>query len=914
MRLKERPQDLDIPDNAGNTPLQIASLEGKSKIVHLLLDAGCDINCKNIDMETPLIDAVENGHLDVVRMLLKAGLDPRQSNAKGEEPLDLVNPEMDHYDEIRAALVSAKEKDKPRRSSEDHNVHSAGQRDNDTSSVGASAASPTESLAMHSARSPPPPLGPRRRTARSQPTQDSLLWINATPERLREAAGIGDLTIVDHILKMRPDADSESVLAAAKGGHEIIIELLIAIGKPDPDPEPLRSSDYKPEYSTPMLAAIGRGNVKVIKLLLNQPGFDPTRRLYKGLAYYEIAKVRQGSEWQEEYNVLKEAFDKHMLHKPKKANLGSPRKTRVKRPESHKSNSESSSPLSASKSQSLQSTVLEESKEGNKSSTHKTNVHRHQLIPEVENRDFPAVVSDRETEPLGPPKSQPKSARSTSDVGHSGTKQGGPLKPRRKLLSRNDLDSDDTKRRASLAEASSTSSQGTHRRKSSDSSKSTTKVEKEAVLGLPGERSEAGKKRPRISVSPQASIRDSDQIPEIIKKKKRRRVDSQGNAITYNHQRPLQPGPAMVANMIPSPDHTASPTNPPGAAPVAFMGASPVLTSPTVRSPTLSSSAVKSSDTKSPLHKPPTIKSPTQQSLTDTQMGMDTSSSISGIDQALQQTIQQQNQQEQTQAETSVLVKQDLEHDGNKNTPSKEESELTRQESQRRQKAEAEAEARAEAEAAQAAQAAQALKAAEAAEAAKAAQAAQEKTEEKARVAREEEEARLESQRQAEEAARQLQLERDEEEVRAEKRKREEEVQRRRVEQEKLRREELERKRTEAEERERLRQIRIQEEEEQHRREALPNGLRRAAELSPEEARSYKEIVKWLPLHTATTREIDPTSEDAVAEERWVANVQVAPILAITDLDLSHCKSYFVEQLAPHFLLPSLSNADTPPQ
>lgn len=341
VRLKERPQDVNISDNAGNTPLQIASLEGKSKIVQLLLDAGCDITCKNIDMETPLIDAVENGHLDVVKMLLKAGLDPRQSNAKGEEPLDLVNSENDHYDAIRAALISAKEKDKPRRPSEDTNLHhSAGQRENDTSSMGASAASPTESIPVHGTRSPPPNVGLRRRTARSQPTRDGLLWVAATPETLREAAGKGDLTTVDHILKMRPDADSESVLAAARGGHEIVIELLIAIGKPDPDPEPLRSGDYKPAYSTPMLAAIGRGNVKVIELLLNQPGFDPTRRLYRGLAYYEIAKERQSPEWQEEYKILKEAYDKHLTFKARKAYHGSPRKVRAKQPDSRKSFSE----------------------------------------------------------------------------------------------------------------------------------------------------------------------------------------------------------------------------------------------------------------------------------------------------------------------------------------------------------------------------------------------------------------------------------------------------------------------------------------------------------------------------------------------------------------------------------------------
>lgn len=842
IRLKERPQDLDIPDNAGNTPLQIASLEGKSKIVRLLLDAGCDITCKNIDMETPLIDAVENGHLDVVRMLLKAGLDPRQSNAKGEEPLDLVNPENDHYKAIRSALISAKEKDKPRRSSEDQNVHhNAGQRDNDTSSMGASAASPTESLPMHGTRSPPPGLGARRRTARSQPTRDGLLWINATPGNLREAAGKGDLTIVDHILKMRPDADSESVLAAARGGHEVVIELLIAIGKPEPDPDPLRSGDNKPEYSTPMLAAIGRGNVKVIQLLLDQPGFDPTRRLYGGLTYYEIAKERQSTDWQEEYKVLKEAYDNHMAHRAKKVNHGSPRKIRVKRAESQKSNSEtSSSPLSVGKAQNSQPGVLEDSKEENKrDSTRKAN--KHLRVTEVENRDRSAITSDRESEPLGPPKPKPKTNRSVSDAGSG---QVGLLKPRRKLLSRNDLKSDqDTKRRASLAEASSTSSQENPRRKSSDSSRSTSlRVKKEASLEPVTRRSESGRKRPRISVSPQHSVRDLGKTSDV-KKKKRRRVDSEGNAISQDHRRQLQPGPAMVANMIASPEPVASPIIAPGAAPVAFMGVS-------VPSPVL----------KSPVKSP--VKSPIPKAIVEVQTTTAVGSSIAGIDQALQQTIHQQDQQEQRHADGNVLVQQGLEKKDDRNAADDEEIVLARKESERRLKAEAEAEE------------------------AKAAQAARDEVEEKARLAREAE-SLLESKRQAEEAERQLQIERDEEEARASKKRREEEMQKRRAEQERLRKEEQERRRAEQEERDQLRRIRAQEEEEQQRRESLPNGLRRAAELSPDEARTFKEIVKWLPLHTVTTRELDPSCEEQAADERWLANIQAAPILAITDLDLS---------------------------
>lgn len=853
LRLKERPQDLDIPDNAGNTPLQIASLEGKSKIVQLLLDAGCDITCKNIDMETPLIDAVENGHLDVVKMLLRAGLDPRQSNAKGEEPLDLVNPENDYYDAIRAALIAAKEKDKIRRPSEDHNGPNASGRDNDTSSMGASVASPTESLPLHSARSPPPALGARRRTARSQPTRDGLLWVNATPENLRDAAGKGDLAIVDHILKMRPRADSESVLAAARGGHEIVIELLIAIGRPDPDPDPLPSGDHKPAYSTPMLAAIGRGNVKVIQLLLNQPGFDPTRRLYRGMTYYEIAKERQSSDWEEEYKALKEAYDSHLSHGTKKLNHGSPRKVRGKRPESQKPTLEfpSSPPLPTEK---KEPAVLDDSKRIKRESEHK-GLHKHRRIPDGEPLDAHVIVSDRESEGLGPPKSKSKSVRSASDVGSEGLKTSGTFKPRRKLLSRNDLECDhDTRRRATLANSETMPSKDNARRTSGDSSEHRPKARKEASNESLILNHETSKKRIRISVSPQATLTEPSKQPDLIKKKKRRRVDSEGNVIAHDHKPRLNQARAMVANMIPDSKPTSSSKNPPGAAPVAFMGTS--ASSPVVKSPS------------SPVALPPTPSA--------------TTASVMGVtDKPRPTNIHRQGSKE---LKTPVATVQ--KQPSNDQTHGKE----PLREAQPKGLLE-DVEPRGSAEA----------------EKGKTTSAIEGEADDESRLAREKEPSHSESQRRANEAERQLQTEREEEEARVARKKKEEELERTRLEQERIRKEELEkirneeeeerlrheeqeRKRAELDEQERQNKIRIQKEEEERRRlESLPGGLRHAAQLNPEQARSRKEIRKWLPLCTVTTHQIEPTCDEKAASDLWIPNIQAVPILAITDLDLSRC-------------------------
>ncbi|KAI4171523.1 MAG: hypothetical protein LQ348_006923 [Seirophora lacunosa] len=833
--LKERPQDIDVPDNAGNTPLQIASLEGLADVVELLLDAGCDINCKNTDMETPLIDAVENGHLAVVQLLLAAGLDPRQSNAKGEEPLDLVNPDNEDYEEIRAALVIAKESNALRRPSEDH---SAQHRDNDVSSVGASAASPTDGQV---GKSPPPiGLGARRRTARSQQTQDSLLWVNPTPAKLREACGRGDLPVVNYILGMRPDVGTDAVIAAARGGHDVVLEILFAIGQLEHDPDPVISGDFKPGRNTPMLAAIGRGHIPVIKLLVKQGGFNPTRRIFRGLTYHELAKERQGSNWEEEYSILKEAYDDYKLSGGRRSNHSSPRKSRTRKPEAIRSSISSSS--SNKRQPSLSSIRTAPEPEIKQEHSHKAPSNKHlQLTEEV--RDS-AIVSDRESESAGQPEPRAKVARSVSDAGALSSKNQDAAKPKRKLLSRNDLNSDHyIKRRASTAldsatrqqirrqsgDSHSTGQQKQRRRKMSESSTSVPKARRESSKEANSSKVEASKKRPRLSTSPQPHLTQGEKSSDVPKKKKKRKVDAAGNTVIRDPQRSdtfIKSGPAMVANMIASPEQVTSPSEPPSRAPVANMGISSA--SPTAKSPT---EVAPHSETQSPM---------------------------SGIEQTVVQPSLPPRRSDK--AESDAPMPDD--HHQSVTQPQED------GEADRRQVAENDRKKRMQA-------------------------------------AREEEErrdyrARLEQQRQAEEAERQARKEQEEEEARLAKKRREEELARRRAEQERLRREEQDRRRAELEERERQRRIRLLEEEQQQLRDALPNSLRRAAEMNPEKARQTQEVRRWLPLYTVTTREIDPGCDENMADERWIANVQAAPVLAIKDLDLSQCRFSF----HPPLLLP----------
>ncbi|KAI0486630.1 hypothetical protein F4859DRAFT_308376 [Xylaria cf. heliscus] len=300
-RLAERPEDLNFADYAGNTPLQVASLNGHDDIVQLLIEAGCNLDCRNSDKETPLLDAVENGHLGVVKLLLKAGVNPRKADAEGHEPLEKVPDDLDNAEEIRAALREAKERvGELHRASEDHQP----QDQHDTlSSHGPD--SPRDS--------PAAPIGSllaeKRRggTVRSTKTSNHLLYMNLDDKTLRQAAARGDNETVTRVLQVKERCDDpEALVNAARGGHNLVVELLLALGGANPDPRPV--SGLPAEHSTPMLAAIGQENIEVIKLLLNATKFNPTR-LFKGQAYHEIARRREGPNWKEEEHLLKEAYD-----------------------------------------------------------------------------------------------------------------------------------------------------------------------------------------------------------------------------------------------------------------------------------------------------------------------------------------------------------------------------------------------------------------------------------------------------------------------------------------------------------------------------------------------------------------------------------------------------------------------------
>ena len=854
--LKERPMHLNEEDYAKNTPLQIAALGGFLEIVQYLIHQDCIVNCKNIDGDTPLIDAVENGHLQVVDMLLEAGADPRLRNGKGFEPLDLVK-ENDDYEAIRDALITAKEKHSLRRASEDQ---SAGAKDNDGTSVSAPGGSPTDSLQTQGSK---PGSGggeirtkgytgkpevdlTRRKTARREPTREDLLWVAPTPTNLRDAASKGDMAIVGHCLNTLR-ADTESMLAAARGGHDDVLEILIAIGRPtSPDPEPLVSSEYRAGHNTPMLAAIGGGNVKVIKLLLGQPRFDPTRRIYRNYSYYELAKQRQSSNWHEEYDVLKEAYDSHDNDRARKSESSSPHKIRAKRPGS------SSSPLPSPAGERPVERLKREH-------SHKSSSHTHLHPNDTERKRSSSAISDREAESIDPRKTKVRNGRSISDAGSTASSMPEPgAKPRRRLLSKNEIQSgDEIKRRASLVtDKSSPSSHEKPRRMSTASPVSVSHDKKQIVQDNHSAQRQGSKKRPRISTSPHESVSEANKSHDVVRKK-RQRADSQGNAIEKDRTDSMPRGPAMVANMIASPEPVMSPIKIPGTAPVAFMGGN-TASPPLVRSPVEQrkniSFPVGSLDTT--LHQdgaaPENLKS-----------RHDTSS------------LQSPGQAHERPPPTSEEYKTS-EHSINTTPQVNKEAKVTATEREVKEKAVRDMEA---------------LKA----------------RGREARAAREQEEAQIKAQREEAELQRQLQTEREEAEARAAKMRSDDlQLQAKRAEQERQQKEREERRRAELELREELRRARIQEDQEMKRRECLPYGMQKAAELSPDEARDPAWIKNWLPLYYVTTEDLDPDCDKEDCQERWITNVQVAPLLANRDLELSQCRfssSVFVMKTFERMLL-----------
>ena len=294
--LEQSPDDIDEPDYAKNTPLQKASLEGHVNVVKFLIGTGnCNINNANTSQDTPLIDAVENGHLEVVKLLLAGGADPHLQNKAGSKPYDVIDDQDEHSEELMAALREAMHKDSTQRKSD----------------VGLDLGPIRSESQQNSPALPRDPSIGSLGFGRHAKLPNSILHMESTVESLRNKTAEGDQVAVYELLIRRVKPDNACGVAAARGGHEFILNLFIDKGL-DMDPDPV-----KHDYETPMLVAIGRGHLNIVDLLLKQDRFNPTRRTRRGQAYYELAEERRGPNWQKERDMLREALDRYVQRRDK---------------------------------------------------------------------------------------------------------------------------------------------------------------------------------------------------------------------------------------------------------------------------------------------------------------------------------------------------------------------------------------------------------------------------------------------------------------------------------------------------------------------------------------------------------------------------------------------------------------------
>ena len=544
-RLRERPEDLNVADYAGNTPLQIAALHGSEEIVKLLIDAGCNLDCVNYDKETPLLDAVDNGHLGVVKLLLNAGVNPRKANVNGEEPIDRVTEDTDNGEEIRAALIEAKRRAGQRhRTSEERYPHTD-QDMRDSNAPDSPRRSPGASALA---------AGRRGGTVRSTKTRNDLLYMPLDEKTLRQAAGRGDEETVARILQVKESSDDpESMVAAARGGHDLVIQLLLGLGGANPDPAPV--SSLQPEFATPMLAAIGQENIKVVELLLEQQGFDPTRK-FKGEMYHEIARRRQGTNWKEEEHLLKNASDAARRGKRKEGS-GKVHKSPGRREDKRSRREEAESvkgfkrnasspprePETRRKSISSKASSPKE-KRRLESATGQSEEQAQRRALARSKREEKAGASDREHSPGVAHKAIAK--RIDSDVAN-GSSDGDTPKPRRKLISKGELRGEREKHhRTGLASNAPLSPHDGRHDESADKSKTLDKPH-ERLKGSKTEElreREGSTKRHRTSLTPDKAAGGKDDGEGPIKK---RRVDSHDKDKRAKKQLSPEPKPRKTA-------------------------------------------------------------------------------------------------------------------------------------------------------------------------------------------------------------------------------------------------------------------------------------------------------------------------------------------------------------------------------
>ncbi|MFC1600996.1 ankyrin repeat domain-containing protein [Candidatus Sumerlaeota bacterium] len=78
---------LEVRDEYGQTPLYLASQEGRGAIAQYLIEAGADVDAPDKFGQTPMYAAARSGHAALVKMLVESGADVEAQTSPGKTPL-----------------------------------------------------------------------------------------------------------------------------------------------------------------------------------------------------------------------------------------------------------------------------------------------------------------------------------------------------------------------------------------------------------------------------------------------------------------------------------------------------------------------------------------------------------------------------------------------------------------------------------------------------------------------------------------------------------------------------------------------------------------------------------------------------------------------------------------------------------
>lgn len=95
--------DINTRDMSADTPLMRAAQLGYQEMAALLLEREAEVNARNEDQETALFKAVRYGHIEICKMLIAAGADVQIENDMGEYLADVALPRK--YEQVQSVLV-----------------------------------------------------------------------------------------------------------------------------------------------------------------------------------------------------------------------------------------------------------------------------------------------------------------------------------------------------------------------------------------------------------------------------------------------------------------------------------------------------------------------------------------------------------------------------------------------------------------------------------------------------------------------------------------------------------------------------------------------------------------------------------------------------------------------------------------